>query len=135
MSCTEELLASLITNRDRGAYYNASDINRISAVINCLSGEMLTMGYAAAANLADDWTMDDIFYNSNAKQIMDALKRLKSQLASNKFSFIVPNNMNGLNYVQANEIEKMLALVSELIEAIQSAYLQCGVEQAGGVLI
>lgn len=131
----DEIFSQLITNRTQRAFYNASDLNRIGKAINCLAKKMSAIGYSADIEMPINWNMNSIYFARDGDVLLAALRTIKRQLASNKVLFVVPNSMNGLNYVQANEIENMLALVNELIETIRSAYLQCGVEQTGGVLI
>ena len=129
-----EILATLVTNRAPGAYYNAADINRVGRAANCLAREMTLMGYPVSDELPTDWAMNDIYYDTDAAFLIGVLEKIKGQIVSVKAGSF-PSSMDGLDYNGANEIERFLLTVNDLLAAIKEAYPQCGVEQAGGVLI
>lgn len=128
-----EILATLVTNRAPGAYYNAADINRIGKAVKCLAEEMGKMGYPVSIAPPTDWTMSDIYYDTDAALLMSAVTLIKKQVSSTKPQSF-PESFEGLDYVGANNIEKFLMDIDDLLAAIQVAYIQCGVEQAGGII-
>lgn len=129
-----EVFGELVTDRGPGAYYNAEDINRVGRAANCLAREMMPMGYPVTDELPTEWTAEDIFYDTDAAFLLAVLELIKGQIASVKTGSF-PASMDGLDYNGANEIERFLLIVTDLLAAIKEAYPQCGVEQAGGVLI
>lgn len=133
MEC-EEVLANLVTNRGSGAYYNVSDINRVGQAINCLAASMREMGYPVADDMPTDWAMSDIYYDTDGDKLISRLETMKNQLSSGRTGTI-PAGMDGLSYTDANDIEKFLLVVDEILAQMKAAYLQCGVEQAGGARI
>lgn len=129
-----EVFGELVTDRGPGAYYNAADINRVGRAANCLAREMMLMGYPVTDELPTEWAMNDIYYDTDAAFLLAVLGLIKGQIASVKTGSF-PSSMDGLDYNGANEIERFLLIVNDLLAAIKEAYPQCGVEQAGGVLI
>ena len=129
-----EVFGELVTDRGPGAYYNAADINRVGRAVNCLAREMTPMGYPVTDELPTEWAMNDIYYDTDAAFLLAVLGLIKGQISSVKAGSF-PSSMDGLDYNGANEIERFLLIVNDLLAAIKEAYPQCGVEQAGGVLI
>lgn len=133
MEC-EEVLANLVTNRGSVAYYNASDINRVGQAINCLAGEMSKMGYPVKGDMPIDWAMSDIYYDTDGEKLIQRLVDMKNQLNSVRMGTI-PASMDGMSYTDANNIERFLLVIDEILEQMKAAYYECGVEQAGGARI
>ena len=129
-----EVFGELVTDRGPGAYYNAEDINRVGRATNCLAREMMPMGYPVSDELPTEWAMNDVYYDTDAAFLLAVLELIKGQIASMKAGGF-PSSMDGLDYNGANEIERSLFTVNDLLAVIKEAYPQCGVEQAGGVLI
>ncbi len=129
-----EVFGELVTDRGPGAYYNAEDINRVGRAANCLAREMMLMGYPVTDELPTEWATEDIFYDTDAAFLLAVLGLIKRQISSVKTGSF-PSSMDGLDYNGANEIERFLLTVNDLLAAIKEAYPQCGTLQAGGVLI
>ena len=129
-----EVFGELVTDRGPGAYYNAADINRVGRAANCLAREMTLMGYPVTDELPTAWAMNDIYYDADAAFLLAVLELIKGQIASVKTGSF-PASMDGLDYNGANEIERFLLTISDLLAVIKEAYPQCGTLQAGGVLI
>ncbi len=129
-----EVFGELVTDRGLGAYYNAADINRVGRAANCLAREMTPMGYPVTDELPTEWAMNDIYYDTDAAFLLAVLGLIKGQISSVK-SGSFPSSMDGLDYNGANEIERFLLTISDLLAVIKEAYPQCGTLQAGGVLI
>lgn len=135
MAVCESVFESLITNRVAGAYYNASDLNRVANAVNCLA-ELLddNLYLADFITLSSNWTEDSIFFDTDGETFVEALNIVRDALNNSQLPSY-PQTFDALNFSGANQIEEFLGVMYQIIQAIQEAYKQVGTFQVGGVLL
>ena len=135
MAVCESVFESLITNRVAGAYYNASDLNRVANAVNCLA-ELLddNLYLSDFITLSSNWTEDSIFFDTDGETFVDALNIVRDALNNPQLPSY-PQTFDALNFSWANQIEEFLSVMYQIIQAIQEAYKQVGTFQVGGVLL
>lgn len=129
------ILDELVTDRaDGNTYYEYTDINRVSEAAMYVAELISTSGYPTTVSLPTDWARGDIIYLEEAMEMLNALKLIRDNFGASAVSPL-PDSMEGLFWYMANNMEQFLLDVNNLLAEIKKAYLQCGVEQAGGILI
>lgn len=129
------ILDELVTDRaDSNTYYEYTDINRISEAAMYVAGLISASGYPTSVNLPTDWQRGDIIYLEEAMEVLNALKLIRDNFAASAVSPL-PDSMEGLFWYMANNMEQFLLDVNVLLAEVKKAYLECGVEEAGGVLV
>lgn len=100
-------------------YYNYTDLNRVEGNVFLISELLIQYGHYIDLEIKDDWSTVDfpkatemIRYIGNVNVVKDAYHSLAP---------VPPINMNNLNYVGANNIEKTLESVYDILnESIKS---------------
>lgn len=112
----EEWLTSL-----KGAYNN-TDLNRVGEAINYLGNLLNTYGYRNTATAKVDWAITD---KPNPKQMADYLNnlnKLKECYTVYPSTPKLPTDTDKLIILEANNIEKFLYDINELIEKMEAMF-------------
>ena len=109
----------------KGAY-NASDLNRVGKAMEYISNRLAKAGYGHTLNLKTDWQMSDIFTVENTEYYIESLRLLRKWFVTWKTTPPTPERMSGLTYQEANNIEKILIDIDELIAKMQKNYVYSG---------
>lgn len=108
----------------RGAY-NVSDLNRVTAAVEALSGEFVERGYqdpyalVYAAEGRTEWRAGDEPTVSQMAGYLSNVRRLRETLVSDLP--YPPDNMDGLTVEKANTIEKILRETERIIGLIDKS--------------
>ena len=127
------VIDTLITDRDPGTFYNASDLNRVGEAIRYLADELFARGYEIRVSPKTDWAESDIPLSSQMAHYLDDLRSIRETLSQPSTTPSLPESMAGLTYAGANDIESMLLLTNRLMEYMDSAYFYAGDLYAGEV--
>jgi len=120
----------LITNREPGAYYNASDLNRVGAAVEYLAGRLHDNGYDVSVSPKLSWTVLDIPSLTQMQTYLGDVGRIKDGFHGTQE---IPSGVNGWYWYDANNIEKSLLEVEILLNRMIAATVaQCGILHAGG---
>lgn len=130
------VLDTLITDRRAGAYYNATDVNRVNEAIMYVASILTEAGYPVTKPLPTDWTINNEYFIEDADRVSDALITIKNNFAA-VHAGNFPLTFNGLTYTGANQIEQFLLNVDALLDAAKVEWInrQTNTFQAGGDLI
>lgn len=123
---TEEERAEWQTDL-KGAY-NASDLNRVGIAMNYLRDRLTEAGYLKGTefNLRIDWPYFEIPTHNEFKNYILAVGTIRNALAIYRTTPPAPTKYNSLNIEEANNIEKILIDVDELITKMQAQKYYCG---------
>ena len=116
----------------KGAY-NASDLNRVGAAVTRITERLASAGIYIATVGKSDWTEED--YN-NAEALDYYLKDIslvRGAIAVTSDTPPVPDDLQGLYWWEANDIEKILEDVDYLITNMMQAWYYSGDLYAGEV--
>ena len=101
----------------KGAY-NASDLNRVASAMSHLSQRFASAGYSVPVSSPTDWANGDIPRKDDLDTYLDDLRRIRAALAVMDTTPSAPGSMDYLTWAKANDIEKILADVDDLLTKI-----------------
>ena len=126
------MLDTLITNRT-GGYYNAEDLNRVGDAVQYLADLLNGYGYAVSVSPKTDWTVSDIPRTANMAQYLTDINTIKTKFYG---TTELPASMSGIDYTDANNIEKLLLEIETYINRMIDGFRYCGTFYSGqGVIL
>lgn len=116
----------------KGAY-NVSDLNRVGEALNYLRGRLADASYMSRSAFVakTDWTPADIPKAKDISRYLGYVSAIREALAQHATTPAAPAYTGGLDYNEANNIEKILIDVDRLITNMLAARYYCG-ELYGG---
>ena len=117
----EEWLSSL-----KGAY-NITDLNRVGEVINYLSDVLNSYGYSNNAHARTDWEITEKPNPEQMAQYLENLNKIRYAYFINVTTPELPPDMNKLTFEEANNIEKMLQDITDLLAYATQMFVYSGV--------
>lgn len=116
----------------KGAY-NAEDLNRVGSAVAYLAGRLEGYGYAVAVSPKTDWTVGDEPTLSQLTAYLADVEALRGAIAVPGDTPRTPEDMAGLTYSEANDIEKILKDLDLLLTNMAAAWYYSGEIYAGEV--
>lgn len=116
----------------KGAY-NASDLNRVGAAVAYVAGRLTGYGYAVSVSPRQDWHVADIPTQESMTAYLADVAALRAALTVAADTPEVPEDMERLTWQEANDIEKILVDVDELLTRMAAAWFYSGELYAGEV--
>lgn len=123
--------STLITDRGPGTFYNVSDLNRVGEAVRYLAERFTGYGYAVTVNPKTDWTEDNVPTRKQLETYRRNIAELRRQLTVMVATPETPETMRALNYVKANNIERILQDLDTLITNMEQAWFFSGDLYAG----
>lgn len=125
------MITGLITDRgNKETYYNASDLNRVEAATRTIAKILSDAGYPVTISTRTNWNVTDFPYDTEMQRYLSNIQLCMDQFVKVP-GVTLPESMYALNYVGANNIEKILQGLDNLIFQMQSIYLHSGTFAAG----
>lgn len=116
----------------KGAY-NATDLNRVGSAMNYVAGRLLGYGYQVNVSPKIDWTDSDIPTQPEMEDYLGYVRAIRGAITVPADAPEVPDDMIGLTYIEANNIEEILLIVDALITNMANAWYYSGEIQGGEV--
>lgn len=126
---TDRTQADVDARNEKGTY-NAADLNRVGEAMAYLAGKYRAFGYRLSVSSPTDWTQDDIPTRSDLETYLDDLRTLRSAVAMLPDTPAPPEQMDGLTYGGANDIERLLQDIDALLESMGRSFLRAGMPWA-----
>lgn len=106
----------------KGAY-NVSDLNRVGKALNYVRDRLHLAGYVGkkAFTAKEDWGLNDVPTAADLAYYLAAVKVIHDAMAFYRATPPPPNFSGALDYNEANNIEKILIDVDELITKMLAA--------------
>lgn len=123
--------STLITDRGPGTFYNVSDLNRVGEAVRYLAERFTGYGYAVEVSPKADWSESDTPTASQMETYRQNIATLRRQIAVMRSTPETPETMRALNYVKANNIERILQDLNTLITNMEQAWFFSGDLYAG----
>lgn len=123
--------STLITDRGPGTFYNVSDLNRVGEAVRYLAERFTGYGYAVTVNPKTDWTEDNVPTRKQLETYRRNIAELRRQLTVMAATPETPETMRALNYIKANNIERILQDLDTLITNMEQAWFFSGDLYAG----
>lgn len=119
---TAEQYDEFLRSRDRGAY-NYTDINRVVTAENYLRDQLETLGYYVSYNAQkNSWKMGDNFIENDTEIYVNNVHNFRKAFEKMIDLPEAPADLVDFDFVEANNIEKILVLVDGLIPYIVKSY-------------
>lgn len=99
--------------------YNASDMNRVGRAIEYLVNQLEEIGISVNAPAKTDWELSDIPTARQAAMYTQYVNRVRSALQMPDGTPTITNGLTNLTYEKANDIERILLAVDEMIHNVQ----------------
>ena len=128
---TEEELLRWLSGM-KGAY-NYTDLNRVEKAVQYVSNRFKQAGFDIVLDTKTDWTYTDFPELAQMERYLENGRRLRQALPMAANVPQVPANMNKLTYEDANNIEKILLVIDDVITNISLAWYYSGDLFAGEV--
>lgn len=122
---TDRTRADVENETDKG-FYNASDLNRVGAAVEYIAGRFTALGYACPVTVKKDWLTSDAPTASQMEAYRQNIVTLRSQIAVMQSTPEAPASMAGLNYVKANDIERILLAVEDTLRRLEKTFWYSG---------
>lgn len=124
-------MSEMITDRpDSNTYYNYTDLNRVETKAEELAGLLTEAGYPVVSEFKKDWTVYDFPTDAQMKRYLNNVKKCAVQFYA-EAGRNLPAGMRRLDYEGANEIEKVLVTIEEMINDMKAAYRRCNTFKCG----
>ena len=111
----------------KGAY-NVADLNRVGTALNHLRDVLASFGYLSVSDFVakTDWSTADIPIPDDLTSYLSYVSVIRAALARYATTPAVPEYTGGLDYQDANAIEKILFDVEQLVTNMQAAWFYLG---------
>lgn len=111
---TDRTLSDVLNKTEKG-FYNAADLNRVGAAMVYIRDRLNNAGYNIKIEPETLWTQSDIPTKSDMTLYLSYLGTLKNAFALPSFTPEAPSTMEKLAYQGANNIEKILEIIDQLL--------------------
>ena len=111
--------------------YGATDLNRVGEAIIHVADRLKAAGNDIEVSPKIDWTREDIPTPDQMVHYLEQIQKVRDVLEVYQTTPTVPADMEGLTHGEANDLEKILLDVDELITKMIAAYYYSG-ELYGG---
>lgn len=127
---TDRTLDDVMTGTDKG-YYNATDLNRVGAAVKYIAEWFTGYGYAVEVSPKADWSKSDTPTASRMETYRLNIANLRAVIAIMASTPKTPETMRFLDYLKANDIERILQDLNTLITNMEQAWFFSGDLYAG----
>lgn len=104
----------------RGAYTPSIDMNRVGRAIRYLVDRLAEIGIVVDAPAKVDWALEDIPTARQAAYYTQYVTRIRDALQMPDDVPTITNGLGNLTYEKANDIERILVAVSDMIHNVRS---------------
>ena len=104
-----------VVNRTKKGYYNSEDLNRVGSAMVYLRDRLNDNGYNINIEPETVWTVSDIPTQSDMVYYLGCLGTLKAVLPLPPGTPDAPETMENLTFTGANNIEKILEAVDDML--------------------
>lgn len=104
-----------VANGTKKGYYNSEDLNRVGSAMVYLRDRLNDNGYGIDIEPETAWTVSDIPTQSDMVYYLGCLGKLKGAITLPSGTPNAPETMENLTYTGANNIEKILEAVDDML--------------------
>lgn len=122
-----------VAQKTAKGFYNATDLNRVSAAVEYVAGRFQALGYDCTVSVKKDWSESDTPTASQMETYRQNIATLRRQIAVMQSTPETPETIRQLNYIRANNIEQILLDLDTLIEKLMKSWYFSGELYAGEV--
>jgi len=108
--------------------YDYTDLNRVGEAVAYIAARLSTYGYPVSVAPKTDWTVTSIPTPAQLTTYLANVATLKAVVSA---LTSLPSTVSGMSQIDANNIEKLLAEVEQLINNMVAAFRYCGMASSG----
>lgn len=123
-----------IKNLTAKGHYNAVDLNRVGQAMQYIGNLLHNYGYSIKISPKTDWTMNDIPNQSEMNWYVHDLVALRNVIPVYTSTPTVPQHMDKLTWQKANDVEKILFDLNEIITKMEKAWFYSGDLYSGDLI-
>ena len=127
------IIDTLITNRTRSDYYNITDLNRVGQAMRYVAARLRACGFDVVVTPRTDWVWTDRATPAAAKRYLNNLRKIRKALVLFVGTPDVPDGKRPFTAEEANDIEKILIDVEDMVQRTMRCWYFCGDLYAGEV--
>lgn len=127
------IIDTLITDRARADYYDITDLNRVGEAMYYIADRLRSCGWDIEVSPRTDWVWTDRATPAAAKRYLNNLRKIRKALVLFVTTPEVPTGARPFNAQEANDIEKILVDVEDMVEHTMASWYYCGDLYAGEV--
>lgn len=128
------IMDTLITDRTKAdvdagnakGTYNASDLNRVGETVAYVAGRLMECGTSVNVSPRQDWSESDTPTASQLERYRSDVAALRAAMAAMPTTPQIPSTMEGLTWIGANALEKILEDTDVLITNLKAAWFYSG---------
>ena len=113
-----------VTDRTNGDKYNIDDLNRVEGNVFLISELLNQYGYGNVKTVKTNWLRSDFPKATDMTRYINNVNEIKDSFFS--LAPLPPTDMNNIDYVDANNIEKTLESVYNLIGSMEKEFIYMG---------
>lgn len=122
---------AMVTDRaDGNTYYNYSDLNRVEAKTAEVAELLTAQGYVTTIDVKTDWKMTDFPTQTEMQRYLGNVKKCVNNFCKMP-GVTLPDTMDRLDYIGANNIEKTLVGIEKLLEYMLAVMRYSGTFYSG----
>lgn len=122
---------AMVTDRaDGNTYYNYSDLNRVEAKTAEVAELLTAQGYVTTVVVKTDWKMTDFPTQTEMNRYLENVKKCVNNFCRVPGATL-PDTMDRLDYIGANNIEKTLVGIEKLLEYMLAVMRYSGTFYSG----
>lgn len=127
------IIDTLITDRTRAGHYDITDLNRVGEAMYYIADRLRSCGWGIEVSPRTDWVWTDRATPAAAKRYLNNLRKIRKALVLFATTPEVPTGARPFDAQEANDIEKILVDVEDMVERTMASWYYCGDLYAGEV--
>ena len=127
------IIDTLITNRTRAGYYDITDLNRVGQAMRYVAARLRACGWDVVVTPQTNWVWTDRATPAAAKRYLNNLRKIRKALVLFTNTPDVPDGKRPFTAEEANDIEKILIDVEDMVQRTMQCWFFCGDLYAGEV--
>lgn len=117
-----------LENKTKKSFYNYTDLNRIELWCKYISEILNSYSYPVNIITKTNYLRNNLPNESDLERIRGNINTLQKAY----FSFTqIPENLEYMNWQKANDIEKILYEIDNIIKYMENNFVYCGVARCG----
>lgn len=118
---------NMVTNRaNSNTYYNYTDLNRVEGAVREVADMLTAEGYYVTVTVKTNWARTTRPTENQMNRYIGNILLIERQFPQSRINGIkLPESMKNLNYIGANNIEKFLESIMEIVSDMTENYRQC----------
>lgn len=112
---------------DSKGAYNASDLNRVEAAVRYVADQMIELGYPISLSTVTSWSRTSKPNTNDLQRYFNNVAKLRAMFPVYNTTPATPSsNMSTFNHEKANDLEKILLDVEDLLIKMAAAWFYTG---------